>query len=63
MKIQEKVHKMCPNCGQISSVFKNGICSCGKQIESALFVENPMGFVESTSFHSGFVTAKTKSKK
>ena len=54
---------MCSNCGQISKSFKDGICVCGKPIETALFVESPMGFVESPSFHGGLTIGRAKSQK
>ena len=63
MKVQQKGHKMCPSCGQISKSFKNGVCVCGKQIENVLFVENPVGFVESPSFYRGLTLGRRKSKK
>ena len=63
MKVHQKVHKMCPNCGHISKSFKDGACVCGKQVENVLFVENPMGFMESPSFYSGLTLGRRKSKK
>ena len=63
MKVHQKEHKMCSSCGQISKSFENGVCACGKQVENVLFVENPMGFVESPSFYSGLTLGRRKSKK